>query len=64
MSKKRRRNRNPLLKKKYDEGYKDGIAQAVNFFREKFEGLEDVEGIGEKTMYKIKMHLGEKYFKG
>lgn len=65
---KRKRNRNPLLKKKFDEGYalgkQHGIQQAVDFFKDKFDGLENVEGIGEVTMNKIKLQLGEKYFKG
>lgn len=58
--------KNPLLQKKYIEGYqqgkKDGIAQAVNFFADKLSGLENVPGIGEKTMLKIVEQLGDKYF--
>lgn len=68
MSKKRKSKRkkkpNPVLKEKYDQGFKDGVYHAVCVFGEKFNGLDQVEGIGEKTMYKIKMHLGERYFKG
>lgn len=63
---KKKKNRNPLLQQKWMEGYQqgkiDGIAQAVNFFTAKFEGLEDVPGIGEKTMQKIVNQLGHKYF--
>jgi len=42
---------------------KDGIAQAVDFFIDRFNGLENVPGIGEKTLEKIKKQLGEQYFK-
>lgn len=66
MTRKRKRNKNPLLEKKWMEGYErgkqDGISQAVNFFTAKFNGLEDVPGIGKKTMDKIKSQLGDEYF--
>ncbi|GGB41522.1 hypothetical protein GCM10011409_18800 [Lentibacillus populi] len=63
-------SKNPVLKKKFEEGYrlgfdkgtKHGIEQAVNFFAVKFEGLEKVPGIGKKTMEKIRQQLGEHYF--
>lgn len=62
----RKKNKNPLLQQKWIEGYQqgkiDGIAQAVSFFAEKFKGLEDVPGIGEKTINKIAKQLGDKYF--
>jgi hypothetical protein len=65
--KKRKRSKNPLLEKKWLEGYeqgkKDGVGQAVSFFLDRFKGLQDVPGIGEKTMEKIKKQLGEKYFR-
>ena len=64
--KKRKRNRNPLLQKKFDEGYalgmEHGIQKSVDFFTEKFKGLHEVEGIGEKTMKKIIDQLGHQYF--
>lgn len=64
---KRKRPKNPLLQQKFDEGYalgvQHGIQKSVDFFIHKFEGLEEVPGIGEKTMEKIKKQLGEKYFK-
>lgn len=60
---KRKRTKNPLLLKKYDEGFKDGIGHATNFFLSKFEGLKNVDGIGEKTMEKIVNQLGNQYFK-
>lgn len=60
------KKKNPLLQKKWLEGYEqgkiDGVAQAVSFFAAKFEGLENVPGIGEKTMQKIVNQLGHKYF--
>lgn len=53
MAKKKKRNRNPLLQKRWHEGYneglKDGIARSVSFFAERFEGLDDIPGIGEKN---------------
>lgn len=69
-AKKRKKKQNPLLKARYDEGFnkgfeagkKQGVQQAVSFFRFKFEGLEDVKGIGQVTMNKIKEQLGKKYF--
>lgn len=64
---KRKRPKNPLLQQKFDEGYalgvQHGIQKAVDFFIMKFEGLENVEGIGPVTMQKIKKQLGEKYFR-
>jgi len=64
-------NKNPVLQKKFDEGYAKGFMkgseygrdQAVNFFADKFEGLESVPGIGSKTLRKIRNHLGEEYFR-
>lgn len=67
MAKKRKRNRNPLLEKKFQEGYQlgksHGVKQALDFFIDKFEGLEDVPGIGDRTMERIKEQLGHEYFK-
>ena len=64
---KKKRKKNPILEQKYNEGYIDGvaagIAKATAFFAHKFKGLEEVEGIGPKTLDKIKKQLGEKYFK-
>lgn len=62
--------KNPLLQKKFAEGFeqgkeqgvKEGIARSIAFFKQKFEGLENVEGIGPKTFEKIKDQLGEQYF--
>lgn len=46
----------------YDQGLKEGIARSTAFFMEKFEGLKDVEGIGPKTIQRLKEQLGEQYF--
>lgn len=59
--------KNPVLQKKFEEGYKlgvqHGIERSTAFFKARFEGLEEVPGIGEKTLAKIKKQLGEQYFK-
>ncbi|MEK4148944.1 hypothetical protein NST02_17935 [Robertmurraya sp. FSL W8-0741] len=67
--------KNPLLKKKFDEGYqagfltgtKNGYEQgkysATMYFASRFEGLQDVKGIGPKTMEIIVNHFGAEYFK-
>ena len=60
----RKKKRNPVLDKKYDEGFEAGSDHAVRFFVDRFQGLQNVEGIGDKTMEKIVEHLGAKYFKG
>lgn len=66
MAKRKGRKKNPLLERKWQEGYdqgvREGIARSVSFFAEKFEGLADIPGIGEKTMKKIKSQLGDGYF--
>ncbi len=62
--------KNPVLQKKFDEGYEVGFKNgaeygqraAVDFFANKFEGLEKVPGIGKKTLSKLRKHLGEQYF--
>lgn len=63
-------NKNPVLQKKFDEGYAKGFAKgaeygrdrAIDFFADKFEGLESVPGIGSKTLEKIRIQLGEQHF--
>lgn len=59
--------KNPVLQKKFEEGYKlgvqHGIERSTAFFKSKFDGFEEVPGIGEKTLTKIKKQLGEQYFK-
>lgn len=62
-----KRSKNPVLQKKYDEGfmkgYEVGRDQAVSFFVDKLKGLEHVEGIGPKTLDKIINQLGHQYFR-
>jgi len=64
---KKKRNRNPLLQKKYDEGYKqgviDGSKNTIDYFSKKLEQLEKQKGIGPKTMQRIIDALGADYFK-
>lgn len=66
----RKRNKNPVLQKKFKEGYEVGFQkgtefakeQIVNFFADRFDNLDKVEGIGTKTFEKIKNHFGKEYF--
>jgi len=64
--KKRKRPKNPLLQQKFDEGYalgiQHGIQKSTSFFIEKFEGLENVKGVGPKTLAIIRNQLGNQYF--
>ncbi|MGG0718714.1 hypothetical protein ABE096_14120 [Robertmurraya massiliosenegalensis] len=63
--------KNPLLEKKFTEGYSQGfksgkdvgIATAVEFIATKFAVLPEVKGIGPKTLEKIRNAVGEEYFK-
>lgn len=61
-----KQHKNPLIQRKYEEGYalglEHGIQKGVNFFTHKLEGLEQVDGIGEKTMEKVREQLGNQYF--
>jgi len=62
--------KNPVFKKKYEEGYNDGFQngaefgriQAIKFFAAKLSKLKDAPGIGNKTFQKVKKQLGEQYF--
>lgn len=60
------KKKNPVLQKKFDEGFEKGVMagreQAISFFIDRFKELNDVPGIGEKTLIKIQEQLGEKYF--
>lgn len=65
---------NPVLKKKYEEGYQKGFERgtklgfeqgkysACMYFAERFDGLDKVPGIGPKSMKKIVEHFGSEYF--
>ncbi|TCJ05066.1 hypothetical protein [Cytobacillus praedii] len=65
--------RNPQIHKARVEGYNQGFAvgyqqgkySACKYFDKKFQGLEDLPGIGEKTLQKITKHFefGPEYFK-
>lgn len=54
-------------KEGYNEGFKIGLEHgkyaAAVFIAEKFEGLENMKGIGPKTMELIVNHFGREYFK-
>jgi len=64
---KKKRNRNPLLQKKYAEGYKqgviDGSKNTIDYFSKRLEKLEKQKGVGPKTMQRIIDALGADYFK-
>lgn len=63
--------KNPLFAKKFQEGYnkgfmagKDaGIAVAVDFVAQKFAELQDMPGVGPKTIEKFRDAFGPEYFK-
>ena len=65
------KKKNPVLQKKYDEGYVDGFnagaefgrKTAIQFFAKRFKQLEQTKGIGQATLDKIKQALGRQYFK-
>lgn len=66
--------RNPILKQKYDEGYQKGFERgsklgfeqgkysACMYLADRFDGLNQVPGIGPKIMEKIVNHFGSEYF--
>lgn len=64
------KKKNPVIEKAKKEGYEAGfkvghemgIQKAIDFFIDKFEGLEELEGIGPKTLEKIRKQLGDQYF--
>lgn len=63
--------KNPIFQKAkqdgYNQGFNNGFEQgkysACVFFAERFEGLQDIKGIGPKTMEIIVNHFGADYFK-
>lgn len=63
--------KNPLLERKYQEGYmkgfmdgKDaGMNAAVNFVADKFNLLQDMPGVGPKTIEKFRDAFGREYFR-
>ena len=58
MKMKKKRNRNPIFEQAYLNGWNDAKNEAAHLFneflKERFETLDDVPGIGEKT--KVKLH--------
>ncbi|ENH96707.1 hypothetical protein J416_09424 [Gracilibacillus halophilus YIM-C55.5] len=60
------KKKNPVLEKKWHEGFeagrKQGIQDSINYFTKRLMDLEQVPGIGKKTMQKIVDQLGEEYF--
>lgn len=52
---KRMRMNSPVnpLERKYWEGFNDGKMAAINEFAKRFERLQEVKGIGEKTIRKM-----------
>ncbi len=67
--------KNPVIQKAKQEGYekgfeagmkmgfKQGQYQACMALADKFEGLDEVSGIGPKILEKIVRHFGSEYFK-
>ena len=61
------RKPNPVLQKKYNEGFMNGYERArldtLDFFRMRFDKLQETKGIGEKTLEKIVDVIGPEYFR-
>lgn len=63
--------KNPILEKKFNDGFARGVKvgfeqgkySACVYFADKFDGLENIPGIGPKIMEKIVKHFGAEYFK-
>ncbi|PAQ15047.1 hypothetical protein CD798_08370 [Bacillaceae bacterium SAOS 7] len=60
------RFKNPAFQRAFEEGYRMGFNHGINkstsFFQYKFKRLLEADGIGPKTLEKIKMSLGKEYF--
>lgn len=62
--------KNPVLQKKFKEGYEKGfiagkdfgIKLAVDYIAKRFDELQDMPGIGPKTIEKFMQAFGEDYF--
>lgn len=67
-------SKNPVIQKARSEAYADGFEKgqklgfeqgkysACMYFASRFEGLQDIKGIGPKTMQIIVKHFGSEYF--
>ncbi len=65
---------NPVIQKVREESYQQGFLNgqklgfehgkntATMYFASRFDGLDQVPGIGEKTIEKIVRHFGAEYF--
>lgn len=64
------KKKNPVIVKAREAGFKDGYTlgtqhgkdSACLFFADKFDGLDQVPGIGPKTLEKVVEHFGREYF--
>lgn len=62
--------KNPVIENARKEGYEKGFIMgqkfgtnaALHLFASRFEGLENVKGIGPKTLKLIMEHFGKEYF--
>lgn len=58
---KRKKHKNPLLEKKFEEGKWEGIQQATNYYLQRFEELKQEKGIGPKTIKKVERIMFRAY---
>ena len=60
---KKKRNRNPIFEQAYLQGREDAKKECAHLFneflKERFEKLDDVPGVGEKTKQKLYDHFME-----
>jgi hypothetical protein len=66
--------KNPVIQKAKQDGYSDGFMNgskvgfeqgkysATMYFASRFDGLDQVPGIGPKIMEKVVNHFGKEYF--
>lgn len=66
------KKKNPVLEKKYHEGYRAGFKAgadygrktAIQFFAERLSNLQNTKGIGKSTFRKVVNAIGKQYFRG
>ena len=60
---KKKRNRNPIFEQAYLKGQEDAKRECARLFneflKERFETLDDVPGVGEKTKQRLHDHFME-----